>query len=72
MVYNAREEEIKLNIVEILENKHYVPKKRLYPAKCDYEFCRLLKEHGVYLPFTTWEAPAEKMIYYGLTLSDEN
>lgn len=36
-------------------NKQYVPNKRLYPAKCDYEFCKLLKEAGVHLPFTTFD-----------------
>lgn len=28
--------------------------KRLYPAKCDYEFCKLLLDRDVYLPFTTF------------------
>jgi len=71
VVYNAREDEIKFNIVPINDNQDFVPNKRLYPARCDYEFCRLLKEHGVDMTFTTWEEPIEKMIYYGLTLSEE-
>lgn len=37
----------------LLEN--IVPDKRLYPSSCDYEFCVLLTEAGVYLPFTSWE-----------------
>jgi len=72
VVYNAREDEIKLNIVPINENKDFVPNKRLYPAKCDYLFCKLLKEHGVNLPFTTWEDVVEKQICYGKTLSDKD
>lgn len=31
-----------------------VPNKRLYPDACDYEFCLLLKQRGIYLPFTTY------------------
>lgn len=36
-------------------NEHYVQNKILYPAKCDFEFCKLLKEAGVDLPFTTFD-----------------
>lgn len=50
------------------DNTHYVPNKRLYPETCDYEFCKLLKEKGVYLPFTTWQDRPEKKQYYGKTL----
>jgi len=32
-----------------------VPTKRLYPERCDFTFCHLLKGMGVYLPFTTFD-----------------
>lgn len=36
-----------------------VPDKRLYPNKCDYEFCSKLMQAGVSLSFTMWnDAPA--------------
>lgn len=45
-----------------------VPNKRVYPARCDYEFCKLLLSKGVYIPFTTFEeVKPETKIYYGLT-----
>lgn len=34
-------------------NEDYVPDKRLYPESCDEEFCRLLHQAGISLPFTT-------------------
>ena len=45
-------------------NAHYIPNKRLYPSACDYEFCKLLKLKGVYLPFTGFEEREVKQ-YYG-------
>ena len=72
VVYNAREDDIKLNIIDVVNNEDFIPNKRLYPARCDYEFCKLLKERGVHLPFTTWEDVKEKQIYYGETLSEQN
>ena len=57
--------------VPVTKNEHYVPNKRLYPARCDFYFCKKLAESGVYLPFTTFsEAPGLKGIYYGLTCDD--
>lgn len=48
---------------------HVVPDKRLYPEMCDYLFCDTLEKNlGVYLPFTTFEAPKEQQDFYGLTL----
>lgn len=50
----------------------FIPDKRLYPERCDYEFCRILKEKGYDLPFTTWsEHPISEQEYYGFIL-DEN
>ena len=60
----------------IKSNHDYVPDKRLYPERCDYNFCKLLKEKGVYLPFTTWSEPVvvdledPRYPYYGFTLED--
>lgn len=43
----------------------YVPDKRLYPECCDEEFCTLLIERGVHLPFTTFDEDREVKQYYG-------
>jgi hypothetical protein len=54
--------------VEIRENEDYIPSKRLYPERCDFEFCKLLKETDVNLPFTTFDAKNaeyKKGPYYG-------
>lgn len=31
-----------------------IPNKRLYPERCDFEFCTLLYSKGILLPFTTF------------------
>lgn len=55
----------------VTSNQDYVPDKRLYPERCDYGFCRLLKEKGIHLPFTTWNGNIEiSKEYYGFTLED--
>lgn len=41
-----------LQEMEITDNSGFVPDKRLYPEHCDFEFCSLLTERGVHLPFT--------------------
>lgn len=50
----------------------FVPDKRLYPARCDFEFCSLLKSRGIYLPFTTYGEKETVAYhdngYYGMTL----
>ncbi|GAB6464345.1 hypothetical protein CON36_32320 [Bacillus cereus] len=51
--------------VEIESNQEYVPDKRLYPERCDFEFCSLLKQKGIYLPFTTWQDDIKEETYYG-------
>ena len=57
--------------IKVKVNQDYVPDKRLYPERCDYNFCVLLKEKGIDLPFTAfsegfnWDSP-----YYGFTLED--
>jgi hypothetical protein len=58
----------KPTLVEVVENRYYIPSKRLYPECCDYEFCKLLKEKEEYLPFTTWQDRPEQKQYWGETL----
>ena len=65
-----------LRQITIKSNSDYIPDKRLYPERCDYNFCKLLKEKGVELPFTTWSDPVEidledpRYPYYGFTLEN--
>ena len=40
----------------VSRSEDYVPNKRLYPESCDLEFCRLLRDADVSLPFTTFDA----------------
>ena len=55
----------------VRSNYNYVPDKRLYPERCEYHFCRMLKEKGVYLPFTAWNDDVDNRCkYYGFTLED--
>lgn len=58
--------------IEVKSNRDYVPNKRLYPERCDYNFCKLLKERGIELPFSHWgeEVPLNKKGYYGFILED--
>lgn len=60
-------------LVQINDNYDFVPDKRLYPARCDYEFSLLLKMRGVNLPFTCFdskELTAHKSNgFYGETLA---
>ena len=58
--------------IEVKSNRDFVPDKRLYPERCDYHFCRALKEKGIDLPFLHWSEeiePNEKG-YYGFILED--
>lgn len=43
----------------IESNEGWVPSKRLYPEACDAEFCRLLIERGLQLPFTAYNETRE-------------
>lgn len=63
------------NMMQIIVNSNhdYVPDKRLYPERCDYHFCLMLKERGIHLPFTTWNDGVNidnYCKYYGYTLED--
>ena len=53
---------------EVTCNSQYIPDKRLYPAKCDLEFCRLLKHAGEYLSFTTYMPDETVCEYWGAIL----
>lgn len=55
----------------VQENQDFVPSKRLYPERCDFEFCKLLTERNIYLSFTTadFEDFQEKR-YYGATIKE--
>lgn len=49
------------------------PNKRAYPARCDFEFCKLLKEHGVQVSYTTFDERQMDTVngYYGITFSSK-
>lgn len=61
-----------INMIEIsvMSNYDYVPNKRLYPEACDYEFCKLLKERNIILPFTIFDNKRDMTDFYGFTLED--
>ena len=46
----------------------FIPNKRVYPERCDYELCNLLKNKGVVIPFTSWSDNFESKQYYGLLI----
>ena len=56
--------------LDIKSNYDYVPDKRLYPEACDYEFCKLLKERNIDLPFVHFNKEREIKDFYGFTLED--
>ena len=56
--------------VSVSYNCHYVPGKRVYPHKCDFEFCKALLLAGVSIPFTFWE-DVEESVYYGFIMEGE-
>lgn len=46
-------EDAPIKKINVLWNDEYIPSKRLYAEKCDFEFCSLLKQHNITLNFTT-------------------
>jgi hypothetical protein len=40
--------------VDVIDDHDFIPGKRLYPDRCDLEFCRLLRGRGIDLPFTSF------------------
>lgn len=67
VVYGYKEEP-KECIVK--DNFDYIPDKRVYPAKSDYEFCSLLIRQGINIPFTSFEKEEILKQYYGKILPD--
>ncbi len=55
--------------VVITSNNDYIPK-RLYPETCDYEFCKLLKDRNIILPFTNYNNERCIKDFYGFTLDN--
>lgn len=47
-----------------------IPDKRLYPNRCDFEFCKLLRSKGLNLCFTTYDENIEKTRYYGRRMDE--
>lgn len=47
-----------------------VPSKRIYPEASDLEFCEILMERGISLPFTTFDETRVEIQYHGLLLED--
>lgn len=41
--------------MEIVQNEDYIPNKRVYPDRSDFEFCQLLIHRGYRVPFTTYD-----------------
>lgn len=57
------------DVRELVEPISLVPDKRLYPARCDFAFCKFLLDRGIDLSFTTFEErPLPASGFYGLTL----
>ncbi|KWU23396.1 hypothetical protein [Burkholderia cenocepacia] len=50
---------------EALSLEDFTVDKRLYPERCDFEFCTVLKRHDVSLPFTTFTPNVEPAQFYG-------
>lgn len=51
--------------INVEYNCDYIPDKRIYPERCDFEFCMLLTMKGKKLLFLAYEE-VEKQQYYGL------
>jgi len=52
-----------------LEKQSLVPDKRLFPEACDFEFCKLLKEKGLNLPFTVYQTDRDPKQFHGAIYS---
>lgn len=49
-----------------------IPNKRVYPAMCDYEFCKILDSmKDITIPFTTYDnSNVRSELFYGLRLHE--
>lgn len=59
--------------VTVKTDEDYVPDKRVYPTRSDYEFCRLLRTRDVYIAFTNQnqeelKRPLIEGKYFGMVL----
>lgn len=59
--------------VTVKTDEDYVPDKRVYPTRSDYEFCRLLRMRDVYISFTSQDQdelkrPLIEGKYFGMVL----
>lgn len=66
-----------LGSVVVTCNQDYIPNKRVYSARSDFEFCALLLRHGVEIRFTEHnELEAKKFValdkYYGHVLPEHS
>lgn len=43
--------------LEVFSNHDYIPNKRVYPEYSDFEFCKLLKEQNIDIPFLPYKRP---------------
>lgn len=51
--------------IGVEDNESYIPRKRIYPEKSDYEFCKLLVERGYSLTFLPFDDSAKETQFYG-------
>lgn len=54
-VYTLSNERIRFRCSDSYRPAELIPSKRLYPERCDYEFCKLLQHRGVFLPYTSFD-----------------
>lgn len=59
-----------MRVINVTNNRDYVPDKRLYPECCDYQFCKVLKMKGIELLFTAFNIDRQVKDFYGFTLED--
>lgn len=48
-----------LTRLKVSSNEDYVPNKRVYPQYSDFEFCKLLIEKDIYIPFLEYNEPSK-------------
>lgn len=57
-----------LDKIESSDLVEIVPNKRLYPERCDYEFCALLTKYCCNYTFTNFNENISEQQYYGMTV----
>lgn len=54
-----------------LDVQKCMPNKRVYPERCDFEFCEILKRMGALIPFTSFDEKVRPTTaYHGFLLKD--